>query len=134
MSSENNGTALLILLALMLIFVAVLLVLHPSMTKLPVTLAAEVIMADFHISLLLNTLPLKRCSMYISLLNSSPIDESLGAGAYKVGGARQCSSTRKEVSTATLRVAPPRHCRTELFSGILTNQYLPGPELKRVGG
>ena len=63
MSSENNGAALLILLALMLIFVAVLLVLHPSMTKLPVTLAAEVILVDFHISLLLNTLPLKRCSM-----------------------------------------------------------------------
>lgn len=63
MSSENNGAALLILLALMLIFVAVLLVLHPSMTKLPVALAAEVILADFHISLLLNTLPLKRCSM-----------------------------------------------------------------------
>lgn len=63
MSSENNGAALLILLALMLTFVAVLLVLHPSMTKLPVTLAAEVILADFHFSLLLNTLPLKRCSM-----------------------------------------------------------------------
>ena len=63
MSSENNGAAQLMLLALMLIFVAVLLVLHPSMTKLPVTLAAEVILADFHNSLLLNTLPLKRCSM-----------------------------------------------------------------------
>ena len=47
MSGENNGAAVLILLALMLIFVAVLLVLHPSMTKRPVTLAAEVIMADF---------------------------------------------------------------------------------------
>ena len=65
MSSENNRAALLILLALMLIFVSVLPVLHPSLTKLPVSLAAEVIMADFHtcISLLLNALPLKRCSM-----------------------------------------------------------------------
>ena len=63
MSGENNGAALLIRLALMLIFVAVLLILHSSMTKLPVTLAAKVIMADFHISLLLNALPLKRCSM-----------------------------------------------------------------------
>ena len=63
MSRENNWAALLIRLALMLIFVSVLPVLHPSLTKLPVTLAAEVIMADFHISLLLNALPLKRCSM-----------------------------------------------------------------------
>ena len=31
---------------------------------------------------------------------------NLGAGAYKVGGARQCLGTRKEVSMATLRVAP----------------------------
>jgi len=30
---------------------------------------------------------------------------SLGAGAYKVGGARQCSSMR-EVSMATLQAAP----------------------------
>ena len=49
---------------------------------------------------------------------------SLGAGAYKAGGAGQCSSTRKEISMATLQAAPTRHCHTELFSGILTNQYL----------
>ena len=59
---------------------------------------------------------------------------ALGTGAYKVSGARPCSSTRKEVSMATPQVAPPRHSHTELFSGILTNQYLPGPELKREGG
>ena len=35
---------------------------------------------------------------------------SLGAGAYKVGGAEQCSSMRKEVSMATLQAAPTRHC------------------------
>ena len=60
---------------------------------------------------------------------------SLGAGAYKVGGAGQCSSTRKEISMATLQAAPTRHCHTELFSGILTDQYLVilGPELKREG-
>ena len=60
---------------------------------------------------------------------------SLGAGAYKVGGAGQCSSTRKEISMATLQAAPTRHCHTELFSGILTYQYLviPCPELKREG-
>ena len=58
----------------------------------------------------------------------------LGCWCLQSWGARQCSSTRKEVSTATLRVAPPRHGHTELFSGILPNQYLPGPELKRVGG
>ena len=52
---------------------------------------------------------------------------SLGAGAYKVGGAGQCSSTRKEISMATLQAAPTRHCHIELFSGIL------GPELKREG-
>ena len=60
---------------------------------------------------------------------------SLGAGAYRVGGAGQCSSTRKEISMATLQAAPTRHCHIELFSGILTNQYLVilGPELKREG-
>ena len=35
---------------------------------------------------------------------------------------------------ATLRVAPTRHRHTEQFSGILTDQYLPGPYLKREGG
>ena len=34
---------------------------------------------------------------------------------------------------ATLRVARTRHHHTEMFSGILINQYLPGPELKREG-
>ena len=54
---------------------------------------------------------------------------SLGAGAYKVGGARQCVSTRKEVVRG-----PTRHCHAELFSEILNNQYLPSPELEREGG
>ena len=58
---------------------------------------------------------------------------SLGAVAYKVGGTRQCSGTRKEVSMVTLLAAPTRHRHTELFSGILTNQYILGPEL-RAGG
>ena len=58
---------------------------------------------------------------------------SFGTVAYKVGGARQCSSMRKEVSKATLLVAPTRHRHTELFSGILTNQYILGPELGRAG-
>jgi len=35
---------------------------------------------------------------------------------------------------ATLRAAPTRHCHTEQFSGILTDQYLPGPYLKKEGG
>ena len=35
---------------------------------------------------------------------------------------------------ATLRVAPTRHRHTEQFSGILTEQCLPGPYLKREGG
>ena len=48
---------------------------------------------------------------------------SLGAGAYKVGGARQCVSTRKEVVRGATR-----HCHAELFSEILNNQYLPSPE------
>ena len=34
----------------------------------------------------------------------------------------------------TLRAAPTRHSHTEQFSGILTDQYLPGPNLKREGG
>ena len=58
---------------------------------------------------------------------------SFGTVAYKVGGAGQCSSMRKEVSKATLLVAPTRHHHTELFSGILTNQYILGPELG-IGG
>ena len=33
----------------------------------------------------------------------------------------------------TLQVARTRYCHTELFSGILTNQYLPCPEKKREG-
>jgi len=40
---------------------------------------------------------------------------SLGASAYKVGGAGQCSS-----AMATLWVVSARHCYTELFSGILS--------------
>ena len=35
---------------------------------------------------------------------------------------------------ATLGVAPIRHRHTEQFSGILTNQHSPGPDLKREGG
>ena len=35
---------------------------------------------------------------------------------------------------ATLQVVPTRHCHTEQFSGILTDQCLPGPYLKREGG
>ena len=35
---------------------------------------------------------------------------------------------------ATLRAAPTGHSHNEQFSGILTNQYLPGPYLKREGG
>ena len=58
---------------------------------------------------------------------------SLGAGAYKSGGARQCSSTRKEVTMATLRATPTRHRHTELFSGILTDQILNWPETEMGG-
>ena len=35
---------------------------------------------------------------------------------------------------ATLQAAPTRNRHTEQFSGILTNQYLPGAYLKRDGG
>ena len=46
---------------------------------------------------------------------------SLGAGALKVGGARQQSGTRKEVSMATLRMATTNGTVTlNLISGILT--------------
>ena len=31
---------------------------------------------------------------------------------------------------ATLQAAPTRHRHTEQFSGIRTNQHLPGPDLK----
>ena len=34
---------------------------------------------------------------------------------------------------ATLRAVLTRHRHTEQFSGILTDQYLPGPYLKREG-
>ena len=55
-------------------------------------------------------------------------------GAYKVGGAGQCSSMRGKVSMATLWAAPTKHHHTEQFSGILTDQYLPSPYLKREQG
>ena len=58
---------------------------------------------------------------------------SLGVGAYKVGGAGPFPWHEEEVSMATLRAAPTRHRHTEQFSGILTDQYLPGPYLKREG-
>ena len=58
---------------------------------------------------------------------------SLGAGAYKVGGARQCSSMRR-YPWQPREQAPTRYCYTEQFSGILTNQYLPSPVLQREGG
>ena len=35
---------------------------------------------------------------------------------------------------ANLRVAPTRHRHTEQVNGILTNQHLTGPNLKREGG
>ena len=35
---------------------------------------------------------------------------------------------------ATLRAAPTRHRHTEQFSGIVTDQYLPGSYLKKGGG
>lgn len=56
---------------------------------------------------------------------------SLGIGAYKVGGARQCSSTRKQVSMATLWAAPTRHHHAETLGGILIDQYLPSPDLQK---
>ena len=50
-----------------------------------------------------------------------------------VGGARQCSGTKMEVFMAGLQAACTRHHRTEEFSGILTNQYLSNPGIKREG-
>ena len=35
---------------------------------------------------------------------------------------------------ATLQLASTRHRHTEQFGGVLTDQYLPGPYLKREGG
>ena len=35
---------------------------------------------------------------------------------------------------ATLLLAPTRHRHTEQFSGILTKQHSPGPDLKSEGG
>ena len=49
---------------------------------------------------------------------------SLGASAYKVGGAGQCSNTMNVVSMATLWVVSARYCHTELFSGILSEDTL----------
>ena len=40
----------------------------------------------------------------------------------------------EEVSMATLLLASTRHRHTEQFGGVLTDQYLPGPYLKREGG
>ena len=59
---------------------------------------------------------------------------SLGIGAYKVGGAGQCSSMRRKYPWQPCEQAATRHCHTEQFSGILTDQYLPGPHLKSEGG
>ena len=50
---------------------------------------------------------------------------SLGSFPYKVGGARQCSDTRKEIFMPGLQAALTRHHHTEEFSGILTEQYSP---------
>ena len=60
---------------------------------------------------------------------------SLGAGAYKVGGAGQCSSMRRRYPWQPCKQPPPgTMCHTEQFRGILTNQYLLGPDLKREEG
>ena len=45
---------------------------------------------------------------------------SLGASAYRVGGAGQCASAMRVVSMATLWVVSARHYHTEVFSGILS--------------
>ena len=58
---------------------------------------------------------------------------SLGVGAYKVGGARQCSSMRRRYPWQPCKEASTRHSHAEQFSGILTNQYLPSPYPKREG-
>ena len=60
---------------------------------------------------------------------------SLGifSGAYKVGGARQCSSMRRRYPWQPCEQPPPGTV-TEQFSGILTDQYLPSLYLKREEG
>lgn len=60
------------------------------------------------------------------LLNLSPIDE-LGHWCLQKWWSRAMLKHEEEASMATLQVAPTRHCNTEQFGGILTNQYLPGP-------
>ena len=67
------------------------------------------------------------------LLNLSPIDE-LGHWCLQSRSSRAMLQHEKEVSMATLRVAPTRHCHTNQFGGILTNQHLPGLDLKREEG
>ena len=66
-------------------------------------------------------------------LNSSPIDE-LGSWCLQSWWSRAMLQHEEEVSMATLRMAPTRQCHTEQFSGILTNQYYPGPYHRREGG
>ena len=63
---------------------------------------------------------------------------SLGVVAYEVGGARPCSSIRKEVSMATLQVAPAPgtfalNCSVELYTYRLIHVNPSHKEDGRVG-
>ena len=77
--------------------------------------------------------PIGLVSVSKNQLNSSPIDE-LGCWCLQSWWSQaMLQHEEEEVSIATLRASPTRHHQSEQFSGILTNQYLPGPYLKSRG-
>jgi len=59
---------------------------------------------------------------------------SLGIGAYKVGGAGQCSSMRRRYPWQPCVRPPPGTVTLNNSVEYLPTQYLPGPYLKREGG
>ena len=59
---------------------------------------------------------------------------SLGVGAYKVGGAGQCSSMRRRYPWQPCEQPPPGTVTLNNSVEYLPTQYLPSPYLKREGG
>ena len=59
---------------------------------------------------------------------------SLGVGAYKVGGAGQCSSVRRRYPWQPCERPPLGSIKLNNSVEYLPTQYLPSPYLKREGG
>ena len=59
---------------------------------------------------------------------------SLGVGAYKVGGAGQCSSMRRRYPWQPCEQPPPGTVTLNNSVEYLPTQYLPSPYLKREEG